>query len=61
MNNKKFFLEKAETQLQLVEEQEELELVVPSDKAQRELEMCLRSVSSRMEYIFKASDKDYWN
>ena len=61
MNNKKFFLEEVETQLQLVEEQEEAELVVPVDKAQRELEMCLRSLSSRMEYVFKISDKYYWN
>jgi hypothetical protein len=61
MNNKKLFIEEVELQLQLVEDQEISDLVVPSDKEQRELEMCLRSLSSRMEYVFHVSNKYYWN
>ncbi len=61
MNNKKIFLEEVELQLQPVEETNDLELLIPVNKDQRELEMCLRSVSSRMEYVFKRSEKFYWN
>ena len=61
MDNKKLYLEEVELQLQLVEEPKELDLVVQSDKAQRELEMCLRMLSSRVEYVFNASEKTYWN
>jgi hypothetical protein len=61
MDNKKLFLEDVELQLQLVEDQEASKLVVPSDKEQRELEMILRSLASRMEYVFKSSHKFYWN
>ncbi len=61
MENKKLFLEQVELQLQSVEDPKELELVVQSNKRQRELEMCLRALSSRMEYLFKNSDKEYWN
>ena len=49
MNNKKLFLDELELQLQPVEQPSDLELLIPVDKAQRELEMCLRSISSRGE------------
>jgi hypothetical protein len=61
MNNKKLFLDELELQLQPVEQPSDLELLIPVDKAQRELEMCLRSISSRVDYVFEASDKYYWN
>ena len=61
MNNKKLFLEQVEPQLQLVEEPKELDLVVKREKEQRELEMCLRSLSSRLEHLFKPTEKEYWN
>ena len=61
MDNKKIFREELELQLQLVEDQEESLQETAEEKEQREFEKYLRSLASRVEYVFDRSRKFYWN
>lgn len=61
MDNKKHYIEDRELQLQLVEEQNKPDSVELEAEEQRKFENYLRSMSSRVQYVFDRPSKFYWN